>query len=591
MEKMKNIISLSIFIVGLLFFHNSMAGHTCPQVMVSNTGSTYVNDRCTLNAPSGGYITQARADNLIVMGGSNGGQGYFVLCAGSANGSDTQCTTPALFWSNESNRAFPSLVLNDATPGDWTWADLTIYGLKVVQTTGDLSVSIQQTAPPPPPPPPPPSNPPGNFNIINQTGVVSNNDIIRCPNRPQANVSFNWTSSSGAALYRIFHKTWTTGAWGEVGTTTGTSFNHTGTYDAGNHYYVRAENTVGQTIANPGLPDGAEANCQVPTYSQSTYYSQSSYIYSQSSYTPSDTTRPIIANVKIININQASATVTWSTDELSDSQVRYCITPADCNINTPLDTNLVLNHSVNLLGLTPNTFYYIWAKSKDSSGNLRISGYYLFKTLSYSSPTPSPTNSVSPSPTPSPSAPIPSPIAISNIQVLNITRDSALVTWDTNQLSDSRVIICFARIFCYRTAAFDPTYVTAHSLVITGLKADSTVYIRVASDGASGNKGLSGTISFKTQPGLIISNTNTQLGRTSIMVSWDTNYPADSKVRVCRFPFVCLGATVSDPLLISNHLITVNNLLPGTRYYYQITSVDGSGYTAYNQNTYFTTLP
>lgn len=94
-----------------------------------------------------------------------------------------------------------------------------------------------------------------------------------------------------------------------------------------------------------------------------------------------DTTPPVISNVSAGNITSSGATITWTTDENSDSQVEYGLTTSYGN-STPLNTSLVISHSVSLSGLSANTLYHYRVKSKDASGNLAMSSDYTFTTSS-----------------------------------------------------------------------------------------------------------------------------------------------------------------------------------------------------------------
>src|SRR3989344_3042575 len=93
-----------------------------------------------------------------------------------------------------------------------------------------------------------------------------------------------------------------------------------------------------------------------------------------------DATPPVISSVAAINITATSATATWSTDEISTSQVEYGLT-VSYGSQTTLDATLVTSHSVNLTGLSSNTLYHFRVKSKDAANNEAISGDYTFTTL------------------------------------------------------------------------------------------------------------------------------------------------------------------------------------------------------------------
>ncbi|OGN34500.1 MAG: hypothetical protein A3F98_01440 [Candidatus Yanofskybacteria bacterium RIFCSPLOWO2_12_FULL_41_8] len=91
--------------------------------------------------------------------------------------------------------------------------------------------------------------------------------------------------------------------------------------------------------------------------------------------TPTDYTAPYISSVTVTNITPFVASVNWITNEPADGQIAFCTTYLiDCANSTPLVSQLTTQHTVNLSGLNPNTYYYMWIKSKDAAGNLRI--YY-----------------------------------------------------------------------------------------------------------------------------------------------------------------------------------------------------------------------
>ena len=92
-----------------------------------------------------------------------------------------------------------------------------------------------------------------------------------------------------------------------------------------------------------------------------------------------DTIPPVIASVSVSEISYSSATITWTTDESTTSQVEYGTTAA-YGTTTKLDKKRVESHSVELINLDPDTTYYYRAISKDASGNETISPGKTFHT-------------------------------------------------------------------------------------------------------------------------------------------------------------------------------------------------------------------
>jgi len=87
---------------------------------------------------------------------------------------------------------------------------------------------------------------------------------------------------------------------------------------------------------------------------------------------PPDTIPPVISNVACSDTTDSSTTITWMTNEYSTSQVEYGTT-LDYGSSTPLNSNLVKNHTQTLNGLKSSTKYYYRVKSKDASDNLAVS--------------------------------------------------------------------------------------------------------------------------------------------------------------------------------------------------------------------------
>jgi Purple acid Phosphatase, N-terminal domain len=92
---------------------------------------------------------------------------------------------------------------------------------------------------------------------------------------------------------------------------------------------------------------------------------------SAGSYTASyeaDTTAPVISAVNATAAADGTATVTWTTDEGSDSRVDYGTSPTSLTQNVS-DAASVTAHSVRLTGLTPGATYHYRVRSADPSGN------------------------------------------------------------------------------------------------------------------------------------------------------------------------------------------------------------------------------
>ena len=134
------------------------------------------------------------------------------------------------------------------------------------------------------------------------------------------------------------------------------------------------------------------------------------------------------------------------------------------------DTALVRNHEITLSSLSPLTTYHITVSSTDAVGNGPTLG----------GPVDGATKA-----TPDTTAPV-----ISNLQVTEIAETTALITWVTDERSDSAA--------AYGTAAGAPdnskadiASVTEHRLTLTGLHDGTEDFLTVSSTDASANTGTS----------------------------------------------------------------------------------------------------
>lgn len=99
---------------------------------------------------------------------------------------------------------------------------------------------------------------------------------------------------------------------------------------------------------------------------------------------------PGITEIKVSPITGNSATITWTTDQPSTSQVKYGTTSALSSLvhrlrsyesTSALDTKLSTSHSVTLTGLSPKTGYNFEVMSKNSGGVESVSPNLKFETL------------------------------------------------------------------------------------------------------------------------------------------------------------------------------------------------------------------
>lgn len=100
--------------------------------------------------------------------------------------------------------------------------------------------------------------------------------------------------------------------------------------------------------------------------------------------TGGEVSKLLISNVKVNAISTNSATITWETNEKSDSTLEFGLFAKDYFISVS-DKNLTLDHSIKVEGkaLTPGTAFHFIVKSKDEAGNEAVSSNQTFQLKGY----------------------------------------------------------------------------------------------------------------------------------------------------------------------------------------------------------------
>ena len=110
------------------------------------------------------------------------------------------------------------------------------------------------------------------------------------------------------------------------------------------------------------------------------FNASSGFVYSNVSNPP-----PQITNVNATSITDSSATIEWETNELSNSSVDYGTTLSLGSSNG--DSDLVLNHSVLISGLSATTLYYYNVTSCSGPLLCNATGPFNFTTITGTPPT------------------------------------------------------------------------------------------------------------------------------------------------------------------------------------------------------------
>ncbi|MDP3645512.1 MAG: peptidoglycan-binding protein [bacterium] len=143
-----------------------------------------------------------------------------------------------------------------------------------------------------------------------------------------------------------------------------------GWYSCRGSCYGSAEACLGQTYVPPAVPVAPPPPPPPPPPVAT-------------STTNRDLTAPIISNIQTSNIAQTTAIVSWSTNEVSTSDVYYSKNSSILTSGT-LKGNITGNstsHNITLSGLSAYSMYYYFVVSKDETENVATSSVNNFQTL------------------------------------------------------------------------------------------------------------------------------------------------------------------------------------------------------------------
>jgi purple acid phosphatase-like protein len=272
---------------------------------------------------------------------------------------------------------------------------------------------------------------------------------------------------------------------------------------------------------------------------------------------------PVISGVAAGSITSSGATITWTTDQASTSQVEYGTTTAYGSVTT-VNSTLVTSHSQALTGLAAATLYHYRVHSLNAGGTEAISGDFTFTTLA--------------------GAPV-----ISGVAVGSITSSGATITWTTDQASTSQVEYGTTTAYGSLTTV-NSTLVTSHSQALTGLAAATLYHYRVHSANASGTQAVSGDFTFTTlAPPFAISNVAAgSISSTGATITWSTNQASSSQVEYGTT--TAYGSlTTLNSTLVTSHSQPLTGLSLATVYHYRVYSTNTLGVQIVSGDFTFTT--
>ncbi|MEW6324097.1 MAG: fibronectin type III domain-containing protein, partial [Nitrospirota bacterium] len=283
-----------------------------------------------------------------------------------------------------------------------------------------------------------------------------------------------------------------------------------------------------------------------------------------------DNTPPVISGVTVSNQTAGSATISWTTNEASDTQVEYGTTASYGNGST-LNAAMVTSHSVMLSGLSASTTYNYRVRSRDAARNLAMSGNLTFSTLAAADTTP-------------PGTPASLTAAWASGTQINLSWPAVTDTGGSG-LASYRIERCSGSTTC-TPAEITSVAGTVTSYSNTGLTTTIYRYRVRARDGAGNNGGYSPIVTVNpdtTAPGTPGSLTATVASSSQINLSWpavtDTGGTGLASYRIERCSGSTTCTTFAEIASVASATTAYNNtgLTAGTIYRYRVRARDGAG--------------
>src|SRR6185437_7976869 len=134
------------------------------------------------------------------------------------------------------------------------------------------------------------------------------------------------------------------------------------------------------------------------------------------------------------------------------------------------------------------------------------------------------------------------PVSISSISSGTPTTTSATITWTTNQAASSTVL--YGTTTSYGSASSSPSFVTSHSVALTGLTASTTYHFQVQATNAAGNYATSSDQTFTTASGVTDTTppteptnlTATPVSSSQINLAWTASTDNGGGDTCCTYP-------------------------------------------------------
>ena len=264
----------------------------------------------------------------------------------------------------------------------------------------------------------------------------------------------------------------------------------------------------------------------------------------------------IISSVASYPVGDTTASILWTTDQNTNSLVKYGTTAA-YGSSTILNTSMGLYHVVPLAGLNPGTTYHYSVTSVNAANVSSSSADYTFTTTGTA------------------------PLQFTAVTASAITGTSATITWTTDKAATSQV--AYGPTITYGTLTLpNPAFVTAHTVLLTGLTPGTLYNYQVLSGNAQYPTGFSTNFTFSTTGAtapVISGVTVSGISNNTVTINWTTDQAASTQV--------LYGTTTAygtpSPLmtaLVTSHSVTLTGLTAGTLYDFTPLSSGSTGLAA-----------
>ncbi len=288
-----------------------------------------------------------------------------------------------------------------------------------------------------------------------------------------------------------------------------------------------------------------------------------------------DFTPPTILSVSSGTPTTMSATITWTTDKLSNSTVGYS-TDTNYLVEAGVPT-MVTSHSVTLNNLPVNTKYYFRVISYDASGNKGTSENSLTQNFTTAPDTTGP--------------------VISNINVI-LGTTTAGVAWSTNEASTS--VVHYGLTSGLGSTLTSGTLVSGHALSLSGLTSNTLYYYNAASFDAAGNPTTSATATFTTAatgyenadvtPPTISSIVVSNITDSGATITYSLNENSLGRVLYGISTDYGSGANEGNNTYETGKTTVLAGLAAATTYHYKVSATDAAANLNSSGDAVFTTL-